>query len=151
MTITARRERAPPGAEPAPYVLDEQVGFILRQASQRHASLFAARLGDITPTQWATLSKLYEVGPTSQNRLGRLTAMDVATIKGVADRLMKRGLVGSQADDADARRRLLALTDEGSALVAASFPDAFAISAETLAPLTPRERAIFMTLLAKLT
>ena len=152
MTVAARRERAPPGAEPAaPYVLDEQVGFILRQASQRHASLFAARLGDITPTQWATLSKLYEVGPTSQNRLGRLTAMDVATIKGVADRLMKRGFVCSQADDADARRRLLALTDEGSAFVAASFPDAFAVSAETLAPLTARERAVFVTLLTKLT
>jgi len=30
---------------------------------------------------------LTETGPCSQNLLGRLTAMDVATIKGVIDRL----------------------------------------------------------------
>ena len=109
----------PPGSPS--YRLDEQVGFLLRQASQRHATLFAARLGDITPTQWAALSKLHEVGPTSQNLLGRLTAMDAATIKGVADRLMKRGFVRSEADDADARRRLLALTAAGRAFAETNY------------------------------
>ncbi len=138
----------PPGAPS--YRLDEQVGFLLRQASQRHATLFAARLGDITPTQWAALSKLHEVGPTSQNLLGRLTAMDAATIKGVADRLMKRGFVRSEADDADARRRLLALTAAGRAFAETNYPDALAISQDTLAPLTERERSLFMALLEKL-
>ncbi len=133
-----------------PYRLDEQVGFVLRQVSQRHATLFAARLADITPMQWAALSKLHEIGVTSQNLLGRLTAMDVATIKGVADRLMKRGLVRSEVDDSDARRRLLALTPAGRAFVERHCAGALAISADTLAPLTPRERSVFMTLLAKL-
>ena len=88
--------------EPEAYVLDRQVGFVLRQVSQRHAALFTARMNDdITPTQWAALAKLYEVGPTWQNLLGRMTAMDVATIKGVVDRLMKRGFVRSTTDDAD--------------------------------------------------
>ena len=138
-------------AEPAaPYVLEEQVGFILRQASQRHATLFAARLGDLTPTQWAALAKLSEIGPTSQNRLGRMTAMDVATIKGVVDRLMKRGLVRSRMDDADARRRLLELSDEGRAYVAANLDMARRITAETLAPLGQKERATFVALLEKL-
>jgi MarR family transcriptional regulator, lower aerobic nicotinate degradation pathway regulator len=133
------------------YRLDEQVGFILRQASQRHAALFAARLGDITSMQWAALSKLHEVGQTSQNLLGRLTAMDVATIKGVVDRLMKRGFVRSETDAADARRRRLALTAAGRAFVEANFGEAVAISDDTLAPLTARERAVFMNLLGKLT
>ncbi len=132
------------------YLLDVQVGFILRQASQRHAALFAARMGDITPTQWAALSKLHEVGPTSQNLLGRMTAMDVATIKGVADRLMKRGLVRSTADESDARRRLLALSGEGRDFVEANFAAAHVITRETLAPLTEREQAIFVDLLTKL-
>ena len=75
------------------YVLDEQVGFILRQVWQRHSSIFSRDIGtNITPTQWAALSKLAEAGPCSQNQLGRLTAMDVATIKGVIDRLTARGL-----------------------------------------------------------
>jgi DNA-binding MarR family transcriptional regulator len=145
---------APPnGAERigADYVLDSQVGFILRQASQRHTALFASRMGaDTTPTQWAALAKLHEIGPTSQNLLGRMTAMDVATIKGVVDRLMKRGLVRSRADKADARRRLLVLSEDGRAFVEANVATAHAITRETLAPLAEREKALFVALLGRL-
>ena len=85
--------------ETASYVLDEQVGFILRQVSQRHATLFLEHMiEELTPTQFAALAKLHERGPTSQNRLGRLTAMDAATIKGVIDRLILRGFTETQPD-----------------------------------------------------
>ena len=41
------------------YILDEQIGFILRQVSQRHATIFAREIGiNLTPTQWAALAKL---------------------------------------------------------------------------------------------
>ena len=71
-----------------PYALDEQIGFILRKVSQRHTSIFTTAFGsDLTAPQWATLAKLFENGPTSQNQLGRLVALDAATIKGVVDRL----------------------------------------------------------------
>ena len=47
-----------------------------------HPTLFAAAMSDeLTPTQFAALVKLKAEGPCSQNRLGRLTAMDAATIK----------------------------------------------------------------------
>ena len=60
-------------AEPGRYVLDEQVGFLLRVAMQRHTSIFTSRMIDgLTQTQFAALAKLYEVGPCSQNHLGRL-------------------------------------------------------------------------------
>jgi DNA-binding MarR family transcriptional regulator len=146
----AGRPEAPDAAPSATYLLDDQIGFILRQASQRHTALFGAHFGDITPTQWAALSKLYEVGPTSQNLLGRMTAMDVATIKGVVDRLVKRGLARSRADGADARRRLVELSGEGRAFVVATIPTALQITDETLAPLNERERAAFALLLRKL-
>jgi len=136
---------------PASYVLNEQVGFILREVSQRHAVIFATRIGsELTPTQWAALVKLYEIGPTSQNQLGRMTAMDVATIKGVVDRLTKRGLIGTRPDPGDARRRLVVLTRNGRALVEAHVADAFAISGETLRPLSLSERKTFLKLLEKL-
>jgi MarR family transcriptional regulator, lower aerobic nicotinate degradation pathway regulator len=105
---------------------------------------------DTTPMQWAALARLHEVGATSQNLLGRMTAMDVATIKGVVDRLMKRGFIRSTADEADARRRLLTLSGEGRAFVEANFPIAHAITRDTLAPLTDRERFTFAALLEKL-
>jgi MarR family transcriptional regulator, lower aerobic nicotinate degradation pathway regulator len=133
------------------YVLDEQVGFILRQVSQRHAMIFARDIGaDLTSTQWAALSKLAEVGPCSQNQLGRLTSMDVATIKGVIDRLTARGLTEANADPEDGRRLRVSLTRAGQHLTEKLASNAVAISKETLAPLDSRERELFVALLEKL-
>src|SRR5512142_1445323 len=135
----------------AAYVLDEQIGFILRQVSQRHAVIFARDIGaDLTPTQWAALAKLAETGPSSQNQLGRLTAMDVATIKGVIDRLTARGLTETSQDPEDGRRLLVSLTRAGQQLAEKLAPNAIAITRETLAPLDAKERELLMALLNKL-
>jgi DNA-binding MarR family transcriptional regulator len=134
-----------------PYVLDEQIGFILRQVWQRHTAIFARDIGaNVTPTQWAALSKLAETGPCSQNQLGRLTAMDVATIKGVIDRLTARGLTETSSDPDDGRRLLVSLTRAGLQLAEKVAPNALSITRETLAPLDSRERETLMSLLNKL-
>ncbi len=134
-----------------PYRLDDQIGFILRQATQRHAAIFASGIGgDLTPTQWAALAKLHEAGPLSQNLLGRQTAMDAATIKGVVDRLTRRGLTMAQPDAADGRRLLVTLTAEGEELVRRLTPHARAVTAETLSPLTDQEQRALAVLLLRL-
>src|ERR1044072_5586111 len=133
------------------YVLEEQIGFILRQVWQRHATIFAREIGvNLTPTQWAALAKLLETGPCSQNQLGRLTAMDAATIKGVIDRLTARGLTETGPDPADGRRLVVSLTRGGQQLAEKAVPNALAITRETLAPLDAREREALMALLGKL-
>ncbi|MGJ4951400.1 MarR family winged helix-turn-helix transcriptional regulator [Bradyrhizobium sp. HKCCYLS20291] len=133
------------------YVLDEQIGFILRQVWQRHTMIFARDIGsNLTPTQWAAMSKLVETGPCSQNQLGRLTAMDVATIKGVIDRLTARGLTETSADPQDGRRLLVSLTRAGQQLAEKTAPLALAISKETLAPLDAKERETLLSLLGRL-
>lgn len=132
------------------YRLDEQVGFLLRKANQRHLAIFAAGIADLTPPQFATLTKLHEVGTTSQNRLGQLVAMDAATVKGVIDRLKARRLVALAPHGRDRRRLLVSLTDEGRATVEALLPLACEITERTLAPLSPREAATFLRLLSKL-
>jgi len=149
----ARSVAAKKSVKPAkpPYVLDEQVGFILRQVWQRHSSIFSRDIGtNLTPTQWAALSKLAETGPCSQNQLGRLTAMDVATIKGVIDRLTARGLTETSQDPEDGRRLLVSLTRAGQQLAEKVAPNALAITRETLAPLDAKEREMLMGLLNKL-
>ena len=134
-----------------PYVLEEQIGFILRQVWQRHATIFSREIGiNLTPTQWAALAKLNEAGPCSQNQLGRLTAMDVATIKGVIDRLTARGLTETSPDPEDGRRLLVSLTRAGQQLSEKVAPNALAITRETLAPLDAKEREALMALLDKL-
>lgn len=134
-----------------PYILDEAIGFIIRQVAQRHATIFTAHLGDaVTAMQWAALSKLYEEKSCSQNLLGRLTSMDAPTIKGVIERLRKRGLITDEPDPDHKRRLVIKLTDEGRAVVEANADAAHAISRETLRPLSPREEERFVELLKKL-
>lgn len=133
------------------YRLDDQIGFILRQVTQRHAAIFAAGVdAEVTATQWAALAKLHEVGPVSQNRLGRLTVMDAATIKGVIDRLSHRGLTLTRLDPGDGRRRLVSLTGAGTALVERLISKAAQITEDTLAPLDNGERDRLAALLLKL-
>ena len=100
---------------PKTYILEDQIGHILRKVSQRHGCIFSDHMpSDLTLTRFAAMAKLLERGPLSQNELGRLTAMDVATIKGVVDRLRQRKLVTSKKDPDDASVSLLNLRRRGS-------------------------------------
>lgn len=136
---------------PSVYRVDQQVGFFLRRANQRHVAIFSEMMPDrLTPTQWTALNKLWEIQPTSQNRLGRETAMDVATVKGVVDRLVVLGYVLTMPDPDDARRLVLSVTAEGEAVIARNLEAAAAISEETLSPLTAAERMMLVELLQKI-
>ena len=133
------------------YVLDDQIGFILRQAYQRNSLLFAKHFGgDFTPTQWAAIAKLGEVGGCSQNYLGRLTAMDAATFKGVVDRLARRGLIESTPSSTDRRRVLITLTAAGKKAYEQGVGRAISVSDETLRRLRPRERTSLLRLLKQM-
>jgi DNA-binding MarR family transcriptional regulator len=136
----------------AAYVLEDQIGFRLRKAHQRATDVFNAVMGgfDITPTQFAALAKLDDLGPVSQNQLGRLTAMDPATIFGVVGRLTRRGYVRQAPSADDARVVLVALTPEGSAAVKRMKAVAAEVSRRTLAPLSPKEAERLLRLIAKL-
>ncbi len=133
------------------YVLDEQVGYLLRLASQRHAVIFQSLVSQgLTPTQFATLVRVAEHGEVSQNRLGRLAAMDIATIKGVVDRLKSKGLLQADPDPDDKRRSIISLTATGAELVDQLYSDGFAISEKTLAPLKASEQKSLLALLKKI-
>jgi DNA-binding MarR family transcriptional regulator len=135
-----------------PYVLEAQVGHLLRRAHQRHVAIFLASMGEDapTPTQFAALVKLADLGELSQNHLGRLTAMDPATIKGVVSRLVARGLVERAADPEDQRRVTLRLSKEGGALVASLIERARRATEATLSPLSAQEQSRLVALLRKI-
>lgn len=135
----------------AGYRLDDQVGFLLRKANQRHTSLFAEHIpAGLTPTQFAALVRLSETGCASQNQLGRLTSMDIATIKGVADRLREKNLVATSPDPNDKRRSLLTLTAPGRRLLETALKAAREITDCTLKPLAEQERQQLLYLLKKI-
>jgi DNA-binding MarR family transcriptional regulator len=134
------------------YRLDEQVGYILRLASQRHALIFNKHsdLG-LTPTQFAAMVRIAEMGECSQNLLGRRTAMDVATIKGVVTRLKAKGFVRLSADPEDRRRTVVSLSAKGAEVIDGLHAFGAQVTEETLAPLNRRERKVFLEMLQRLT
>jgi MarR family transcriptional regulator, lower aerobic nicotinate degradation pathway regulator len=133
------------------YRLNEQVGFLLRVAMQRHTAIFMSRIPrGLTQTQFAALAKLYEVGRCSQNQLGRLIYLDAATTKGVVDRLKARGFLAIGNDAKDRRRRAIALTERGRATAEAAIRVARRITRHTLTPLSAAEQKSAIALLKKL-
>jgi DNA-binding MarR family transcriptional regulator len=134
------------------YRLEDQVGFVLRKAHQRASEVFNRVMAEfeVTPQQFSTIIKLDDVGETTQNRLGRLVAMDPATTLGVVSRLRKRGLVGVRPDPAHQRRLLVGLTAEGRAAAKRMRACAHEVSEAVLAPLSPEQRQRFMHLLGLL-
>lgn len=134
------------------YLLDEQVGYLLRLANQRHALIFQEHISqDLTPAQFSTLMRVAEHGKVSQNHLGRLAAMDTATVKGVVDRMRQKGLLETIPDQKDKRRSIVSLTQAGTRMIENLQSDGAAISAATLEPLTATEQKRFLGLLKKLT
>lgn len=132
------------------YRLDEQIGFKLRVANQKHLEIFAAAMPDLTPRQFAVMAKLLEQGPLSQNHLGRQVAMDAATTKGVIERLLRKGYVRAAPSDNDRRRLEISLTAEGAAATHEATAVAKDISARTSRNLTERELQRLLALLDKL-
>lgn len=145
---SADGQRAPCGG----FLLENHAGFLLRRAHQRHVALFLEQSGTcgLTPTQFAALFKAVELGKVTQNLLGRLTAMDPATIQGVVRRLTERGLLCRTHDPMDRRTAVLTPTEAGIALVDQGVACGQRSHDAVLAPLTPAERAQLLALLRKL-
>jgi MarR family transcriptional regulator, lower aerobic nicotinate degradation pathway regulator len=144
-----------PAADPSrriAYVLEAQVGFLLRCAHQSATEDFNAVMGRfaVTPTQFAALAKLDDLASVSQNQLGRLTRMDPATISGVIGRLIARGFVRQSPHAHDARRVLLALTPSGRAAVSQMKAIAAQVSRRTLGRLSSAEADALLLALAKI-
>ena len=134
------------------YVLERQAGHLLRRAHQRHSAIFQEHIGDeqLTPLQFAALVKLRDLDEVSQNQLGRLTAMDAATMQGVIKRLALRNLIDRRPDPDDRRRLILSLSPEGGALIERLLSNGSNITQKTLDPLSAAEQKVFIQLLTKL-
>jgi DNA-binding MarR family transcriptional regulator len=147
-----QRPQMPPPDPAADYRLEDQVGYWLRRAYQRHMAIFAAIMTDLdlTSVQFAALVKLRDMKAVTQTELGRLIGIDRATISGVVSRLQKRGLLQFRLDPLDRRSRIIALTSAGEALLAQALQRTDQVGEDTLAPINEAERAALREMLRKL-
>jgi len=138
------------------YTVESQVGFLLRRAHQRQTAIWQACMAEgigereLTPRQFTALVKVVLHGRVTQNQLGRMAAMDPATIQGVVRRLTARGLVARAIDPMDRRTAVLSPTPAGIALAARGVAHARRASERTLDPLGAEERATLLALLARI-
>jgi DNA-binding MarR family transcriptional regulator len=151
--LSHSQQLAEPGPDPLDgFVLEDHIGFWLRRVALRHAHVFQETLAghELTAPQYAALSKTVELGRVTQNRLGRMTAMDPATIQGVVKRLIDRGLIARTSDPLDRRTAVLVPTASGSELITATVALARRSHAAVLAPLSETEQQQLIAMLRRM-
>jgi DNA-binding MarR family transcriptional regulator len=135
----------------SPLDLYQHPGHLLRRAQQISVSLFQDEMGgDLTPVQYAILSRLAEHPGIDQVSLAGLAAIDTSTGATVCARLEEKGLLERKVIPHNRRQRALTITPAGARLLAALEPGAHRLRDRLLAPLSAREQDVFMHLLAKL-
>lgn len=134
------------------YVLEDQIGYLLRRAYQRHTAIFQSVISDATLTsvQFAVMMAIRDHQPAPLIKIGRVTAIDHATLRDVIMRLKRRGVLEVRPDQVDRRQRLVSLSGEGEALIADVIAGAHYVTEQTLAPLDACEKIAAIHVLKKL-
>lgn len=145
--MSAKSSRRP--AQP-PWSLDGHIGFLLRCAWQRSSANLGAAIEPLTVPQFAVLARLLEHGELSQNRLGRLVAMERGNIHDLVARLSDAGLLATRGDPTDRRLLLVSLTRDGRQAAERMVRVADGATEQTLAPLNAVERRALVALLRKI-
>lgn len=153
MNISVRAERFHSDTDGVmPFDPEQQVAYLLRRAHQRASALFHNNTLEtgLTPPQFWVLHKLYVTGEVSQNCLGRRIGIDAATMQGIVQRLLRRGLISRVPDPEDRRRVRLSLTGAGVSMVESCMETAQRANRDALQPLNARERRTLVQLLRRL-
>ena len=144
---------ARPIQEPdAPWPLPERPGFLMRRLHQIHVGLFSELCGAfrVTPLQYSLLSLLKAGGDADQTTLANAVALDRTTTTGALKRLQGRGLVERFPSQTDRRSQQCRITSAGCMLLQNMEGAARQAHDTTIAPLSDKEKAIFIELMKKI-
>ncbi|MGL6234068.1 MAG: MarR family winged helix-turn-helix transcriptional regulator [Segniliparus sp.] len=132
------------------FPLSDEVLHLMRRIMQEHASLWQRHLPELTKPQYAVLRVIGEQPGIEQIAVTSAAAITSATLAEMLGRLVERGLVDRKTDPDDGRRRLLALTEQGVALVRSAKPKADHIDQLLLDRLEPGSAALLQRLLRQM-
>lgn len=146
MTRAAPRKTSAPDRQMELHALP---GHCIRRLQQVAVAIFMQESGEsgVTPVQFAVLQALAARAGIDQRTLAGVVSFDTSTIGGVIDRLEARGLLTRSHSEGDRRVRLLHLTPEGEALLAALTPSMQRTQKRILEPLSAAERKDFMRMM----
>jgi DNA-binding MarR family transcriptional regulator len=133
--------------------LNDKPGHLARRFQQIAVAVFHAeveRAGfDLTPVQYAALAAVADRPGIDQATLAGTIAYDRATITGVVDRLVHKGLLVRAPSARDRRAHALQITDAGRRTLRAIEPAVLAAQRAMLRGLTASEAKELMRLLTK--
>ncbi|MER7485822.1 MarR family transcriptional regulator [Streptomyces sp. NPDC126497] len=131
--------------------LHNYVGHLIRRAEQVHTALWFRHVSrEITSQQFAVLNALCQEPGIDQRTLAGRTSLDRSTVNQMVRRLTEQHYVSQVRDEADRRRTLLELTDEGAELLDALIPPAKRINEQLLESLSESERPLVTDILRKI-
>jgi len=137
---------------PVDYELRDMVGHLVRVTQQVHFSLWGDGIGEdrLTSPQFAVIHVLAHQQPLDQRTLGDRASLDRSSVTDIVGRLAERGILERTADPADARRRLVRLTDHGLKVQRAAAVKAKAVNESLLEAVDDGERESLLRILNKI-
>ncbi|MFG2077054.1 DNA-binding transcriptional regulator, MarR family [Nonomuraea maritima] len=136
---------------PVPPELLAAPGYQVRRLYQAYLAIWGRRVdATLTGPQFALLTAVQARPGSDQRSLASAVALDSSTMTDVARRLEDQGLVARVASAADARRKLLYLTERGAEVLAAAERRVRALDDLLLEPYPPERRAELVGLLSAL-
>lgn len=134
------------------YIIEDQVGYLLRRVYYHHLSIFQKSLDEtrLTSVQFSVLYAVNKLKECSQKELVVETGIDQATIRGIIQRLKDKHLISQNPDQQDKRKVLIHMTDQGEEELKLAIPVAEKITDLTLQTLNPAEEIALKFLLKKI-
>ncbi|WP_371363965.1 hypothetical protein SRRS_48550 [Sporomusa rhizae] len=103
-----------------PFKIEDTLGFIINRAAiiirKRLAKMTKEAGYDITPEEFALLSRLWEEDGIQQTILIEKTLKDKTRVTRLLTRLIEKSYVTKKTDEADRRNYIIYLTEEGYAI-----------------------------------
>jgi MarR family transcriptional regulator, temperature-dependent positive regulator of motility len=113
---------------PAPQALLAAPGYVARRLHSPYTAAWVRHVDPVlTGPQFAVLTAVDAYPAVEQGSLARAVALDRSTMASIVRRLEERGLITREVPREDGRKRLLRLTDEGSATLQAAYRRARAL------------------------
>jgi DNA-binding MarR family transcriptional regulator len=127
-------------------------GFLVRRMQQISVSIFHETLRelDITPVQQTILRIIAQEPGLDQLSIASRAMLDTSTVKDVLTRLASKEIVKRERSEHDGRMRLTYLTSLGQKVLAKAEPLSRRASVQFLAPLTPAERQLLLSMMDRI-
>lgn len=128
------------------------LGYLLGQANHAVYKEFDAhvRAAGLSSIEWRVLATLHDGEPLTVSQLAHEVLSKQPTVTKLVQRMCEQGWLELQADPADQRRKLVAVTPSGKRLVRPLVSKALAHESAALRPLAPAEKTALKRLLGKL-